>query len=35
MDEILRLFDFELSDANLNTIATIESSERHYAVPSQ
>ena len=35
MDENLNVFDFELSDADLNKIATLERNERHNAVPSQ
>ena len=35
MDENLNVFDFELSDADLDKIATLERNERHNAVPSQ
>ncbi|MBO0601993.1 aldo/keto reductase [Sporosarcina sp. E16_3] len=35
MDENINVFDFELSDADLDKIATLERNERHNAVPSQ
>ena len=34
-DENLKLFDFELSDADLNKIAKLESNKCHNTVPSQ
>ena len=35
MDENLNVFDFELSNTDLNKIASLERNERHNAVPSQ